>query len=54
MKNILLHFALKMCPFVTANFFLESVLKTRVSIINGCALYTGKYGGLCTSQTVFD
>ena len=26
------------------NFFLESVLKNRVRIIYGCALYTGKYG----------
>ena len=26
------------------NFFLESVLKNRVCIIYGCALYAGKYG----------
>ena len=28
------------------NFFLESVLKNRVRIIYGCALYTGKYGNV--------
>ena len=50
MQNILLYFALKMFRFVALNinrnynFFLESVLKNRVRIIYGCALYTGKYG----------
>ena len=52
MKNILLYFALKMFWFVAlitigiTIFFLESVLKNRVHIIYGCALYTGKYGTL--------
>ena len=32
------------------NFFLESVLKNRVRIIYGCALYTGKYGMLIVNQ----
>ena len=38
---------MSVCDFNNNNFSLESVLKIRVRIIYGCALYTGKYVKLC-------